>query len=132
MTAVAEMTLAFDGLLPQRDSLLDAAETARRLSARLGVRGPLKVDRCERLRTKYHFGEGLRVLYGLQVGGATHHVAARAFTDGRGQEVYRRAARAAVSCGSLRPVIYDSESDTVFWTFPNDRKMNNLRALISP
>jgi tRNA A-37 threonylcarbamoyl transferase component Bud32 len=29
-------------------------------------------------------------------------------------------------------VFYDAHLDTVFWTFPNDRKMTNLRALFSP
>lgn len=133
MTAVTEIALAADRLLPQRDLLLNEVEVTRRLSAQLDACGPLKIERCERLRVKYRFGESLRVLYRLRAGGATYHVAARApFADRPSQDIYRRALAAAVPFGPLPPVFYEPELGTVFWTFPNDRKMKNLRALFYP
>ncbi|MDQ3816887.1 MAG: hypothetical protein M3362_04230, partial [Acidobacteriota bacterium] len=134
MTAVAEIALAADELLPQRDLLLDEGEVTRRLSEQLCTRGPLKVEGCERLRVKYRFGESLRVLYRLRAGGATYHVAARAYSSAHrpASDIYPRALAGAAPFGPLPPVFYETELGAVFWTFPNDRKMKNLRALSCP
>lgn len=117
--------LAADPAVPQRDRLLDDAEIARRLSSLFGLR----VEACERIRTKYKIGESLRALYGVRVDGETSLVAARTFPRRRARDVYERAVRRAVPCGRLAPVVHDSELDAVFWTFPNDRKIEHLAAL---
>lgn len=129
-TASAPLNLASDPHLPQRDLLLDADEIARRLSSQLGTTGPLAIDSCARIRAKYRVGDSLRVLYRVRVGDLNHTVAARAFGEGRSERAYERALRTAVTGESLlRSVAHDAELATVFWTFPNDRKIGGLRAL---
>jgi aminoglycoside phosphotransferase len=131
VTAVAEgrLALAPDPELPQRDVLLDPAAMAERLAERLGRDGDPPIDRCERLRAKYQVGRSLRVLYGVEVCGERRLVAARTFRPERSLTVYREALDSAVATGVLRPVGLDPELATVFWTFPNDRKIANLAAL---
>jgi tRNA A-37 threonylcarbamoyl transferase component Bud32 len=125
----AYLHLASDSHLPQRDLLLDADEVARHLSSRLGTTGPLAIDSCARLRAKYRIGDSLRVLYRIRVGNDDYTVAARAFGAGRSKQAYERAALDAFSSDSLRPVAHDAGLETVFWTFPNDRRISGLRAL---
>ncbi len=126
MTALTGPPLALDPLLPQRDELLDAERVADRLSARLGLAGPLELERCEPVRIKYRHGESLRVLYRLEIAGASHDVSARMFPGARSEEEHGRALAAATQTGELRPVVRDGELDTVFWIFPNDRRLRNL------
>jgi tRNA A-37 threonylcarbamoyl transferase component Bud32 len=121
--------MAPDPRLPQRDLLLDEREVARRLSASLGLKGRLTVSACERVRTKYRVGDSLRVLHRVSVGGRDYTVAARAFTAGRSRREYERASRSAVECAPLRAVLHDAQLETVFWTFPNDRKLAGLGLL---
>ncbi|HEX5733907.1 MAG TPA: phosphotransferase [Blastocatellia bacterium] len=126
------VNLAIDPALPQRDLLLDVGEVVRRLSARLGSAGPIKIDSCERLRIKYSPGASLRLLHRMQIGTASYTVAAHAFTEGRSKPAFERAKEKAISCEPLLPIVRDAELDTVFWTFPNERKITNLSALQTP
>jgi Ser/Thr protein kinase RdoA (MazF antagonist) len=121
--------MAHDPQLPQRDLLLDEREVARRLSASLGLKGRLPVSACERVRTKYRVGESLRVTHRVRVGGRDYTVAARAFAAGESRRAYESAARSAVECAPLRAVLHDEELETVFWTFPNDRRLAGLGLL---
>jgi aminoglycoside phosphotransferase (APT) family kinase protein len=123
------LSLARDPRLPQRDLLLDAGAVAERLAARLGSRGPLRVSACARVRAKYRIGHSLRVLHRIRVAGREHVVAARAFAPGESRQAYERASTTSSDCAPLRPVVHDPEIDTVFWTFPNDRRIAGLRAL---
>ncbi|HYY56081.1 MAG TPA: phosphotransferase, partial [Pyrinomonadaceae bacterium] len=129
LNGLLRVNLASDALLPQRDILLDARMVARLLSTQLGANGPLAIDSCELLRTKYRFGDSLRVLHRIRVGCSDFTVAARTFTEGRSERAYERALAGAVACEPLRPVIHNAEIGTVFWTFPNDRKLFGLQAL---
>ena len=131
MSAVAEQraALAGDPAVPQRDALLDPAVVADRLAERLAREGRLAIERCERLRAKYQVGRSLRVLYRIEVAGESHTVAARTFAPRRCEEVHREALASAMPTGALRPVAHDRELATVFWTFPNDRKLATLPAL---
>src|SRR5215207_5589760 len=122
--------LARDPVLPQRDLLLDEGEVARRLSGRLGAGTPLTIDSCERVRTKYRVGDSLRVLHRIVAGGRAYTVAARAYPAGRSRRAYERALVAPR--GGLRPVAHDEEVETVFWTFPNDRRIAGLSVLKHP
>jgi len=109
------MTLAPDAAVPQRDALLDP-----------DVIGGLYRATAERVYAKYRVGESLRVVYRLD---GAHHVAARTFRDGESADAYDRARAGAVPAGPLPPVLHAEALDTVFWTFPNDRKLATLRLL---
>lgn len=132
MTAPASVNLAADAALPQRDRLLDVDEVARRFSARLGCDGALGIQHCERLRVKYAPGASLRTVHRIQVGEASYTIAARTFTGGRSALAFAQTAERHAACAPLLPVVHDSELDTIYWTFPNDRKLTNLSALITP
>jgi tRNA A-37 threonylcarbamoyl transferase component Bud32 len=123
--------LAPDDRLPHRDLLLDAAEVARRLSLRLGLAESLVINSCDRVRTKYRYGQSLRVLHRIRVGKEKFLVAARMFA-GTGQRSYEAGMKAPIACGPLRPITHDPEIRTVFWTFPNDRKITSLESLNCP
>ena len=129
MTEHPTVGMAPDPRLPQRDLLLDERAVARRLSASLGLKGQLPIRACERVRTKYRVGDSLRVLHRVRVEGRDYAVAARTFAAGRSRRAYERATLAAVECAPLRAVLHDAELETVFWTFPNDRRLAGLRAL---
>jgi len=127
--ATDRLELAPDPQLPQRDVLLDPDAVAERLRRLLGSDGELAVGRCERVRAKYQVGRSLRVLHRIEVDGERHLVSARTFAPERAAAVYVRALATAVPTGTVRPVVHDPELATVFWTFPNDRKIAGLRAL---
>src|SRR5947209_583657 len=130
MSAVLSTTaMAPDPRLPQRDLLLDEREVARRLSSSLALGGRLDVSACERVRTKYRVGDSLSVLHRVRVEGRDHIVAARAFAPGESRRAFERASHAAIECAPLRAVVHDAELETVFWTFPNDRRLAGLRIL---
>lgn len=122
------MTVLFapDPSVPQRDALLDE----RRMAALLGSHlAGATVDRCERTNAKYRVGDSLRVVYRLEACGASDTVAGRTFT-GRSASVYRRAVEAVGAPeGRLPAVLHAPELETVFWTFPNDRRLVGLRLL---
>ena len=130
--ATDRLELAPDPQLPQRDVLLDPDAVAERLRGLLGSDGELAVGRCERVRAKYQVGRSLRVLHRIEVDGERHLVSARTFAPERAAAVYVRALATAVPTGTVRPVVHDPELATVFWTFPNDRKIAGLRALTEP
>jgi aminoglycoside phosphotransferase len=128
--AVPTVALAPDPAVPGRDVLLDAGEMADRLSLLMGADGPVDVDRYDRGRVKYRVGGSLRVVHEIEVAGRRRIVASRTFRGGRAEEVYERALQTARPVGPLRGVAYDPELDAVFWTFPNDRKIATLAALV--
>ncbi|MEA2271192.1 MAG: hypothetical protein QOC64_3802 [Solirubrobacteraceae bacterium] len=121
--------LAADAGVPGRDVLLDEREMSGRLARLLGAGGPLRIDRYERRRVKYKIGDSLRILHALHIDGAPHLVASRTFAGGRSELVYERARRSARRAGPLRGVAHDAELESVFWAFPNDRKITALAAL---
>lgn len=132
MSAATCINLATDPALPQRDLLLDVHAVLGRLSSQLGSDGAVKIDSCECLRIKYSPGSSLRLLHRIRVGASSYTVASRAFTDGRSKSAFERAQGKAIYCGSLLPIARDAELDTVYWTFPNERKITNLSVLASP
>ena len=112
--------LANDPALPQRDVLVDEAVMAQYLSRLITRYGDFGVNNCERLRTKYRVGASLRVLYEVNGGGHSYRIAARAFPKSQRVENHF----------TSTPEIYAPELNTIFWVFPNDRKIRNLVALI--
>jgi aminoglycoside phosphotransferase (APT) family kinase protein len=122
--------LAPDPGVPGRDALLDAEEMTDRLSRLLGRDGPAGIDRYARGRVKYKVGESLRVVHEIEVDGAPWIVASRTFPNGRSERVYERAFAEATDADPLLGVAHDPELHAVFWTFPNDRKLATLPALL--
>jgi len=129
LTAVLAHDLAADPALPHRDRLLDAAAVAARLTPLLGL---ADIRTCTLVRAKYRITDSLRVVYRLHAGDRQHLLAARAFTDGGGAAAYRRAAATAVPVDGLPGVVLDQALDTVWWTFPNDRRLRGLAELMHP
>jgi aminoglycoside phosphotransferase (APT) family kinase protein len=128
--ASATAALAPDPGVPGRDVLLDAAQMTDRLSRLLGHDGPAPIGRYARGRAKYKVGESLRLVHEIEVDGAPCLVASRTFPEGRSAGAFARALAAAHGGGPLRAVAHDPELETVFWTFPNDRKLATLPALV--
>jgi tRNA A-37 threonylcarbamoyl transferase component Bud32 len=121
--------LAFDSLLPQREMLLDETQMAQRLSLLLEKYGCASVNRCQRLRTKYRVGVSLRVLHEVSIAGHAYKIAARSFPTDRPATVFAQNNSSCSSVDLVPPTFFDEELSTVFWTFPNDRKLRSLSVL---
>ncbi len=128
--ATCSVPLIADSVLPQRDVLLDAEFMARLFSRELGVNGPIDIESCEHIRTTYHAGESLRVAYRVSASGRSCVVAGRAFPEGCSRKSFEVARQKAVNCGPFLPVFHHAETESIFWTFPNDRKIANLHLLL--
>jgi tRNA A-37 threonylcarbamoyl transferase component Bud32 len=124
------VSLMADRVLPQRDLLLEPEFMAGLFSRQLGVNRPIVVDSCEHIRTTYHAGESLRVAYKVSAGGESCILAGRAFPEGYSRKCFEQAKQKAVDCGPFRPVFHDADTESVFWAFPNDRKIANLSTLL--
>jgi Ser/Thr protein kinase RdoA (MazF antagonist) len=123
--------LAPDPALPARDELLAPPLVADLLSTSLGIRRP-DILGAELIRVKYRMGESLRVLYRLNVAGRTRLVSGRMFTGGRSAAAHRKAARDALPSDGLPATALDPGRDTVWWSFPNDRRLVGLDAVLDP
>jgi predicted glycosyltransferase/tRNA A-37 threonylcarbamoyl transferase component Bud32 len=125
---------AQDAAVPARDALLDTAGLAPRLDALLGAGGPLGIEQLERIRAKYRVGRGLGLLFRVRVAGADHLVSARSFEPGGAARNLERALAGAHESppGALLPVAFAPELETVFWTFPNDRRIRSLALVAGP
>ena len=124
------LPLIADRVLPQRDLLLDREFMSELFSRQLGVNCPIVIESCEHIRTTYHAGESLRVAYRVSASEGSCVVAGRAFPEGRSGKSFEAARQKAVNCGPFRPVFHDTETESIFWTFPNDRKIANLNSLV--
>jgi aminoglycoside phosphotransferase len=116
MAVIAPAALAPDAVFTRRDELLDESAMRTRLSALLGT----GIQRCERVRTTYHPGRNLRVLF--HADGAL--VSARMFGPGTSTSRFQRARAVAGSA-----VHHDEELATLFFVFPADRKLGALPRL---
>ncbi|HEY6802135.1 MAG TPA: phosphotransferase [Pyrinomonadaceae bacterium] len=119
--------LAEDAFLPQRDLLLDECRMTRRFNQLLAKHTTLSVNSCTRLRTKYRVGVSLRVLYRVEIANRSHFIAARAFPTNRETQCLDFAS----GDGEVPSVFQDGRTRTVFWRFPNDRKIKHLDSLIN-
>jgi aminoglycoside phosphotransferase len=125
------VTLTADPAVPQRDHLLDLDRIAHRLSDRLGSHGSVHIRSCRLGSVCYQPAKRLRVVYQLEIDGRDLQVAASTFRSrSSGERAYRKAIETARQSGPFRPVVYDTDLDTVFWTFPNDRKLVNLSVAV--
>src|SRR5437899_10578801 len=126
MNSMAHTILAPDAALPGRD----AQAVGHFLAAQLRTGRPVPVGQCEVIHTNYRFGKSLRVLYRLGIGTRRRWVSARAFPDGGAEEAFRGATHAAARRTGLRAVVRGTHLGAIFWTFPNDRKLVRLAALL--
>ena len=131
------MTAALDRdpAVPQRDLLLDPVVGRRAPPVACSdADGPLRIDDCRQVRVKYRVGARLRVRPPRSAwASASFDVAASTFpTLERSERAYAQCRARAVPAARLRPVAHDRELATVFWTFPNDRKIGHLPALAGP
>lgn len=109
--------LAPDPALPARDRHLDPVWVARRLAELTGR--PVRPGRL--VRSKYRIGESLRAVHRVELDGRDTTVTARMFPLHDG--VAGGAARVATAAPSA---LHDVEHGTVWWWFPDDRRMHRL------
>jgi len=130
VSSMAHAILAPDAALPGRDALLDAEAVGHFVAAQLRTGRPAPVGQCEVIHTNYRFGKSLCVLYRLGIGTRRRWVSGHAFPAGREEEAFRGATHAAARRAGLRVVVRGTHLGAVFWTFPNDRKLVRLAALL--
>lgn len=129
MTISSFVRLPGDEALPYRDTLLDESTAADEFSAALGADGQqLIVHRVERVRVKYRIGESLRSVHRVWVGDDRWFVSARMRATG-GVALYDEARVQEQPCRPLRGVGFSERTQTVFWTYPNDRCLSGTDAL---
>lgn len=129
-STTCSVPLIADRVLPQRDLLLDPEFMARLFARDLGANGPIVVDECAHIRTTYRAGESLRVAYRVSAVGRSCVVAGRAFPQGGSRRCLEQEKQRMVSNGPFRPVFRHAETESIFWAFPNDRKIANLHMLV--
>lgn len=127
MSVVATPLVGYDERLPQRDLLLDERALTERLEGILGGDGPLRIDMIERLSAKYRPGESLRLAVRVHAGRATAVVGCRMYPPG--DATPGEAVGPAAGPGPFRGHVYDASVNTLFWTFPRDRRIPHLDAL---
>ena len=116
---MSEMLLAADSGVPQRDVLLNVAAMQRHLSPLFS--GNIGLPHAKRI--KYRPGESLRVVYSVpRQGAADAMVTARTVPQGS-KPTDDCAARSGASCSAI---------GTRFWTFPNDRRLSHIGAMLRP
>lgn len=130
----AGVGLAADPVMPRRDDLLDDQNMAGRLGTLLEPAwGDGLARECTRIRAKYRPGESLRATYRVGNGTSSLLVSGRMFREGAAVGQFARAQKAAVDQGGdPGSVLLDDETSTVFWVFPQDRKLRGLGELTTP
>jgi hypothetical protein len=130
----AAVDLAPDPVLPRRDDLLDDRVVGVRLGALLDrVWGAGTAGDCTRVRAKYRLGESLRATYRVGPADRRRLVSARMFPAVKAATQFQRAREVAEGQGAdPRSVLFDEELSTVFWVFPQDRKLVGLGLLTAP
>lgn len=136
MTAPTPRMLAPDPTFPQRDPLLDPGFVAGRLERALCPEGgELRIAAIERRRVTYRFGTSLRTLHRIRVGGEWQLVSSRSFAAGGAARAFAKASSQewhTASVAGLPGFALDRELDTVFWVFPNDRRIGDLARVAAP
>jgi predicted glycosyltransferase/Ser/Thr protein kinase RdoA (MazF antagonist) len=127
------MRLALDPHVPHRDALLDLDRMRTRLDRLLGTRGDLGINHLEHVRVKYRVGRGLGLLLRVHTARRSFLVSARSFSPAAAFSNYERALTSAPDAvAGLPAVSFAPELDTVFWTYPHDRRIGSLELLCGP
>ena len=127
-TARPPVGFTADPVVPARDLLLDpdnVAEQLGRISHREG-----SIELCTLRRVKYRIGESLRVVYDVVADGRPYVMSARTFPNSAA--VFRRAEVKASRVDGMPGAAHDPQTNSVWWTVPNDRKLRNLGTLLNP
>jgi hypothetical protein len=131
VNSLQSIELADDPHVPQRDHLLDLDAMARRFSLHLDPRGPVTIGSCRRECVSYRVGKRLRVVYRVDIHGQDQRIVASTFRSRkRSERAFRTATESGVEAGPLRPALHDAELNVVFRTFPNDRRIEHLGAVV--
>jgi len=129
----APAQLAPDPLLARRDDLLDDTVAGAALMRLMEDAGHPRPHNCSRIRARYRRGESLRATYELRDEGGSRLVSARMFAAHKAAAKFAQARDAAAERGAPRgSVLFDEALATVFWLFPEDRKLRGLEQLTSP
>jgi aminoglycoside phosphotransferase len=127
MSQLEGSMFASDPALPCRDVLLDPSAMADRFAASApAVDG--EIGQCRLRRAKYRIGESLRVVYDVDVDGVTHTLAGRMSSAG----TFRQPVAVPAGSSPFGGVFHHADLNTVWWAFPNDRKLRRLDALFAP
>jgi aminoglycoside phosphotransferase (APT) family kinase protein len=132
MTVPPSLRLAADPALPKRDMLLNLETMRATLSAALGLNAPASIAPPTLVRVNYQVGRSMRAVYTADIDGVTRTIAARMFARGKSADVYRRSLPGIKDRASLRGIAHDADAGTVFWVFPNDRKIASLDEVLDP
>ena len=108
--------LALDTALPTRDQHLDTDWVCRRLAE---LTPGVAVEPGRLVRSKYRIGESLRVVHQVVRDGIPTTVTGRVFPDG-----------AAAVARTSPDAQHDPAHDTVWWTFPADRKLRGVEDVV--
>lgn len=130
----ATVRLAPDPVLPRRDDLLDDRVVGALLDELLDdrARGGGNPVGCTRVRARYRRGQSLRATYRIGPE-ADALVSARMFPAANARAQFLRAREAAIAQGAAPgSVLFAEETHTVFWVFPQDRKLRGLGSLTDP
>jgi hypothetical protein len=130
-----------DPRLPQLPIILDVEVMREKLQDRMfasdRTRTQFAVRQCEIMQIRYKPASSCMVSYRLEIENTStgergeHIVCGRAFPEGRSQSRRERAeAHALVQPRFGKPLIHLPEIEMVLWSFPNDRKMHTLPAMI--
>ena len=119
--------LITDPVILTRDVLLDPDAVAEQIS-RIWQH-ELPVESCTLRRAKYRIGESLRVVYDVVADDKTFVMSARTFADSA--SAFGQSARATPVHG-MPGIAHDPETSSVWWTVPNDRRLQNVGTLLDP
>ncbi|HET7048939.1 MAG TPA: phosphotransferase [Solirubrobacteraceae bacterium] len=116
--------------VPDRDVLLDPVALAPSLDAVLGLGGPAGITKLEQLHVRYRVGRGVGLVLRVHTGHDSLIVSARSFERGRAASNYERALENAPrAVQGMCSVALAPKLETVFWTFPCDRRITSLELL---
>ncbi len=121
--------LVADRALPHRDRLLDPSWALAAMAETLASGSATRFDRVEQVKVKYRVDESLRVLHRVWSGHRSWLVAARMTPGGRSAALYSRGRRLETPADGPLSLGHHADSGTVFWTFPNDRRLRAGQAL---
>lgn len=127
-----------DPVVTSRDRLLDLAFVEGLLAERWPTTSTSQVRGVRVSRVKYRLGESLRVTYRVDVEHAGHRfeqlISTRTFaaSSDAALSAARVAERDEVPVLGLHAVLHDPETSSVWWTFPNDRRIRRVPSLITP
>ncbi|HEY0521494.1 MAG TPA: aminoglycoside phosphotransferase family protein [Ilumatobacteraceae bacterium] len=127
-TARPSLGFAEDAVVPSRDTLLDEDAVTALLDRIMDHDGTL--ESCTLRRVRYRVGDILRVVYDVVADGRDFVMSARTFPNS--EEVFLRARVRAERVLGMPGVAHDPDTQSVWWTVPNDRQLRNLGTLLDP